>query len=419
MIDRYCEDLHKKESASRTLRNKNSFFILVLLIITLPGFLLAIKVIQKTWTHLNRPFEGSVIPPEKPDLSAKALIDGRFQNGFEGYFAYKLPGRELMTRVYNQILFSVFKSSDSSLQYGKDGHWTESRYIMSYFMEPDQEWREELLSKIKIIAKLEKKLIEHNKTFLLLEYPGKPSIYSEYLPQTYRRYAAAKNRGEYNPGPYELLKEYAYQEGISFYENKDLLLKEKENGKIVYQKNNSHWSRPSALRFFNSIILFLNAKSDNKIGTIIVEDTAPIYGGRLSWLEFDGLLLNTIFTWHGFESPQFTVKYNLTDYRPDVFLCGDSYNWSYLNDIFETGPYFFNQFDFCWYNSWIQRYPGGARIADKADDYESIMKNDIIIIEFVESGILPEIEQFIFAENLLNYLNGLDNALDKAVNEAK
>jgi hypothetical protein len=397
--------------------NKYIFFFLILVIISLPGLLLTkdfikhIKEknsIQNVWSNLNLPLFGVIVPPEKPKLSVKMLLDGTFQNGFGAYFAYKLTGRILMTRLYNQILFTVFKSSDSELLLGKNDHWIGRVPIQPYLSEPDSNWEKALKAKVKMLAELEKKLEEHDVKFYVLVYPGKASIYPECLPQAYQPYVVAKNKGEYKPDPYTLLKEYAYEEGVTFFENKELLLKEKEKGKIVFTKLSSHWSRPASVLFFNSAISFFNSTMDGKIGSIRIENESPVFG-MSPWCDInDGNLLNIVFGLHDFESPEFILKVNQTDYRPNVFLCGDSFNWNLLTGLFSTEPFLFNHIDFSYYNSYVTRFPGSVRITDNTTNYESIMENDIIIIALLDSNISSNAAQFVFAENLLHYLKELD-----------
>jgi hypothetical protein len=390
------------------LSAKYIFFFLVLVIISLPGLLLTKDFIQNAWNSINRPLYGVLVPPEKPKLSVKMLLDGTFQNDFGTYFAYKLTGRILMTRLYNQLLFSVFKSSDSGLMHGKNDHWI-ARWTLSFLTEPDSNWGKELRTKVKMIAELEKKLEEHAVKFFLLEYPDKASIYPECLPQAYQPYVMAKNKGEYKPDPYTLLKEYAYEEGVTFFENKELFLKEKEKGKIIYTTLSSHWSRLASILFFNSAISFFNSTMDNKIGSIRTEDERPVFGISPWYDPGDGMLLNIASGSYYFESPEFVLKVEQTDYRPNVFLCGGSYNWNLLDTLFRAEPFIFNRLDFSYYNSFITRFPGVVRISEETNDYAAIMKNDIIIIAFLDRTILLDGKQFIFAENLLNYLKELDN----------
>jgi hypothetical protein len=275
--------------------------------------------------------------------------------------------------------------------------------------EPDSNWGKAIRSKVKMLAELEKKLEEHDVKFFLMEYSDKASIYPECLPQAYQPYVKAKNKGEYKPDPYTLLKEYAYEEGVTFFENKELLLKEKEKGKIIYTTFSSHWSRPASILFFNSAISFFNSTMDAKIGSIHTENERPVFGIS-SWYDpGDGMILNIASGAYYFESPEFTLKVDQTDYRPNVFLCGGSYNWNLLFTLFSAEPFIFNRLDFSYYNSFITRYPGSERISEDTNDYASIIKNDIIIIALLDRVISPDAKQFIFAENLLNYLKEHDN----------
>lgn len=66
----------------------------------------------------------------------------------------------------------------------------------------------------------------------------------------------------------------------------------------------------------------------------------------------------------------------------------------------------FDTIDFSYYNSFVTRFPDNARIADTTEDYSSVINKDIIIIEFNEQAFSPDAAGFIFAENVMKYIDG-------------
>jgi hypothetical protein len=67
----------------------------------------------------------------------------------------------------------------------------------------------------------------------------------------------------------------------------------------------------------------------------------------------------------------------------------------------------FSEVVWSWYNSWVTKFPGYIRISETTSDFQSVMNKDIILVEFNEESISPDAPQFIFADNLFNYLQNI------------
>jgi hypothetical protein len=385
------------------------FFTVILLFIFFP---VGIKFKNKTQNFLevlNRPLVGAISPPQKSSLTIKSLLDGTFQNNYEAYYASGLPGRKLMTRIYNQILFSVFRSTDNtSIQVGNKKYLFEIGYPKAYFIEVGTDQKEALTQKIKMLKIMEAKLNKKDKILALIITPSKAAIYPEHLPMCYQPYVNMKNFGDYGNNFYDTFIESCKEFDLDFLDLHEKFLYEKENHKIIFSVSGIHWTGSAISYFLPAFVQYLSTKLNYPLGSIITEkETLRLNTPFQSDGDLEDLL-NLASPKYNFYSPHIELSSRSSLYRPNIFVCGGSFNWNWLNSIFgnqNQGEVIFSKIDFSYYNSYIISYPEGNRIADATDDFASIMENDIIVIELNEQAIHPDVPQFVFMENFLNYLN--------------
>jgi hypothetical protein len=168
--------------------------ILIFLVFTLflPLFFSIVKI--DLMMKIDRPLDGVYEAPPRPEISLKNIFNGNFQGDFEKYFNYKLWGRATMSRIYNQIIYSVFKSTDNSrVLIGKDGYLFEPWYAQVYLDEPIENQKLDLHNKMVMLTSLQKTFEEMGKRLFVIITPSKASIYPEYLPNDYHKYAVLKN----------------------------------------------------------------------------------------------------------------------------------------------------------------------------------------------------------------------------------
>jgi hypothetical protein len=166
--------------------------ISLVFILSLPMFFSIVKIdlIMK----IDRPLTGIYEEPPRPEISLKNIFNGSFQGDFEKYFNYKLRGRATMSRIYNQIIYSVFKSTDvNRVLIGKDGYLFELGYPETYLLEPTENQKHDLYNKMVMLTSLQKTFEEMGKRLFVIITPSKASIYPEYLPNDYHKYAVLKN----------------------------------------------------------------------------------------------------------------------------------------------------------------------------------------------------------------------------------
>lgn len=68
-----------------------------------------------------------------PVLTRAGLMDGSVQEDIGEYFSQHLPGRDLMIKVRNQMIFSLFqKSPNENIVIGENDNLYEKEYVLKY-----------------------------------------------------------------------------------------------------------------------------------------------------------------------------------------------------------------------------------------------------------------------------------------------
>jgi hypothetical protein len=382
-----------------------------------------VSLLSEILRKLDKPLAGTFAVPADPELSLENIFTGTFQTQFEAYLSEKLPGRPVMTRLYNS-------TDNPGLTIGKNGYLFEPWYAISYLAEPDAMEKDAQKNKIQLLVQLQKKMEKIDKAFFVIITPSKASFYPEYLPDDYSNYARMKKNGAYSKNFYEFFIPYADEIGLNYYDGHNLLLAEKERGKDIFAKGGTHWTAPAAVLYFNEMIGILNKRLKEPAGIIEIEKETPVWGTPfmadgdiediLNLLPAYSLenfprklrfLYQKLFPRNQYFSSHLETVPKPTGYRPNIFLVGGSFNWTWLSMIYDINidgikgrDSVFGTTEFSYYNSYITKFPEFERIADTTENFTSVLDKDILIIEFNEEAIKPNASQFAFAENLLDFM---------------
>jgi hypothetical protein len=367
----------------------------------------------------------------------KNIFTGPFQNDLEKYFNYYIVGRPTMTRIYNQILYIFFNSTNTdNIIIGKDNYLFQNQYTNAYFNEPTNDNKNELFDKLTLLVLLQQKIAKMDKRLFVIITPSKASVYPEYLPRAFDRYLSMKNRGEYAQNYYDYFVSRVGETGLEYFNFHDEFIKMKDNGTDIFAKSGIHWNAPAVAAYFSELINELNKDTDKKIGTTQTIKTEPVWGNAFTTDNDLEVLLNIFLAYKDFQ-PRVRIilpfyqylfprdkfySYHMellsvpTDYHPSVFVCGGSFNAGWIFMVYglsgwvnQTDNYIFSSTELSFYNSSVTKYPENITIADATDDFYSILDKDIIIIEFNEPHINPDSSQFVFAENLLGFIEKMGN----------
>lgn len=128
-------------------------------------------------------------PTPKPKFSYDSYVSGKYQRQSEKYLKENFGFREPLIRMYNQWAYDWFKTtSNREISIGKDGwlYHTESALqyhgnMVSWFDMTNSEVRENLVSKARVLAKVNAILKQYDVHLLTFTLPTKSFIYPEHL----------------------------------------------------------------------------------------------------------------------------------------------------------------------------------------------------------------------------------------------
>lgn len=357
---------------------------------------------------------GAVEIPPRPSISISGLMSGQFQTEFEKYLEYNLTLRKSCTRIYNQILYSIFDSTDRQrMLVGRNNYIYEASYPEAYLTEVSPELLPALSIKINDLEELNRLLKERGVVMVIRISPTKAEHYPEYLPSGYTRFVDMKRRGEYGPNWYKVFKDEIAKTDIPFYDRYDLIEQMKQDGHIVFTKGGIHWSQYPLPDYINGLNAVLEELLGEKLGRITVTSSENRYGvmGMGSDRDIWDICWNALYAEPDYLSPKITLDTTPGEFTPKVFTVGQSFTPIMLNAIYYNikNPVW-SETDFSWYNSYVLRYPNpvnlpwGERAAEETNDFEQYLSKDVIIIEFLETTAAPSATQFEFVSNMLNYL---------------
>jgi hypothetical protein len=393
-------------------------FCFALTTIVVTPLVLAVIDFSSGWLmgkNINEPeLSGvSTIPP-RPVISVNALLSGKFQSDFEEYFTYHLPARKTYTRTYNQLLYSLFRSTDQAgFLVGRSNYIYESAYPDAYLTEVPSWLMPELTKKINELAELNHLLKKRGIVLVVRISPTKAQHYPEYLPSGYRRFVEMKQEGQYGPNWYEAFKQEVAKTDIPVYDRYDLFEQMKRDGHIVFTKGGTHWSKYPLAEYINGLNAYLEGQLGKKLGRITVTSSEEKFGqmGIPADRDIWDICWNALSAEPNYSSPNISFGTTPGEFKPRVFTVGQSFTTVLLDAIYNNirDP-IWSETLFSWYDSYVLRYPNsanlpwGERIAEKTNEYDKYLNMDVIMIEFLESSAYPPATQFKFVSDLLNYL---------------
>ena len=352
---------------------------------------------------------GVINIPKKTELSLETLQSRQFQSDFEKYLKYNLASRRVLTRVYNQLLYSVFNSTDNrEILVGREDYLFEKAYPTALLTELTSQERADLEKNINKLAKLTMLLKERGVTLVVRMSPSKAEYYPEYLPPAYSRFVKMQQNGEYALNWYQVFTDIITKTNIPFYDCHALMQKQKNEGKIVFAKGGTHWSLSPMAGYINGLNAYMEGLLNKKLGRVIVTSQQVIAGkmGAVDDSDIWKICWNAIWAEPNYLSPNITFSTIPGESHLRVFTVGQSFTTVLLDAIYSAKNPVWDETYFSWYNARVikfnSKFPLGIQISDKTDDYEQYLKMDVIIIEFLDTGAGSA--QFEFVDNMLQYL---------------
>ena len=359
---------------------------------------------------IEQNMKGAIKDYSFPKISFLNFMNCSWQKQLDKYIDSHLVTKKSLHRVYNQMLYTLFyTTSNPNIIIGKDGYIFEKNYATALLCELNEFQKDELKNKISVIKRLSDALKSRNKILIVRISPSKAEYYSEYLPSTYKRFVDIKKRGGYKPNWYQVFMELIKDTDVIVYDRHELYEKLKQSGEIVFTKGGTHWSLVPMADYINGLNDIIHNNSGKSIPKI--EEVSKYSSDTVMGSPDDDDILNLAFDCfhicYDNISPNISYKSTHGDRSISVFSVGQSFSTQILTTIFSRfeSPIWRSAL-FSWYNSRIIEYSGKCPLGKESllstNDYQTFLNNDVIIIEFLESG--GGEAQFTFAQSMLDFL---------------
>lgn len=307
-------------------------------------------------------------------FTTDSLFDGTFQQSASVYLNKHLGFHNTLTRINNQITFSVFGISPAdNVLVGKDHNLFQMPYINSY-LGKDFTGRASITGKIHRLLEFQKIMENHNAHFILVFCPSKVRFMPENLPGKIDTKGNSTNYDTY----VDILTHDAKE--LHFIDFNKYYISLKNNTKYtLFPKPGIHWSNFSSRYFaLDSLLKYMEHLSGCKYPSLKLDSL--FWSDSLRNPDNDlAEMMNLILPYPSGKVSYAPFSVN-TDQavKPDVLTIGDSFYWQLFG--FDKIDQIFNVSDFWAWNE--IRYPKHKYDAIKKDDY-MFLKQDILNHQFV------------------------------------
>lgn len=166
-----------------------------------------------------------------PRFSISALTDGSFTEGFESWAADQFPLRDFAISLKTVFDRLIGKREENGVYIG------ENSFLFDFTPEPNEESLDE---KSRLIKAFLKENSDKKQMFMLI--PTATSVYGEYLPEGIN--------SEKADAALEKVSEALKSKKLIMPDVKDILLKAKEKGNLLYYRTDHHWTTDAAYEMY-------------------------------------------------------------------------------------------------------------------------------------------------------------------------
>jgi hypothetical protein len=356
---------------------------LFLFILFLPSILVGVSVF--TGIGFKGRLSGYVDNPgEKVHFSLQNYANRAYQKNIESQISSNINLRGYLIRLHNQINFSFFKLSQSTIV-GENDNIFEMQYINAECgLDANQDFSldenaNKLGDYVNHLESIQNKLKKINKYFIFVITPSKASLNFQDIPLKYR----LKKRDDFLP-PYYYLKKMLKLRGVTYIDSRDYLSKDTIPD---FYATGIHWSRPTEQRVSQALVKKMSELSKKRLKQInfSTTDTSDIPYKR------DADVYNLTNLIAPPQGPYYEYKYQKDsneDYAiPKFLIQGGSFSQGFY--MFDYGYYSRESYKF-FYNKAIQEKDAKEISIKKWEDvdFAEILDNvDFVIIELNEASV--------------------------------
>jgi SGNH hydrolase-like domain, acetyltransferase AlgX len=371
---------------------RHTLLLLVMVVLFLPIIQSFMPVV------LEKDLKGYFELKSKPLLNSNDYFSSKYQEEYMQYLDGALPLKATITRIYNQVLFSIFNQTNvNDVQIGENGYLFESPYIKEFNGEQfngsamNQE-------KVKRLVAIHNYLESKNKKLIIVFAPGKASMYPKYFPKKYRKSITDSTN-------YFTLNLALKNTKLHFIDFRDYFIKYNDTSThSIMGKKGVHWTNYGSHLASDSIIRMM----ENLTNTDIT-DKIYIYNefSTIARGTDDDIAQSMNLLWYT-NNQMYT--YPIVEYKsegkwkPKVSVVGDSYWWTINNNFSPANQ--FSEYYFMYY--FKHTYDFEKEISAEVSDEnlkQYINNSDFIVLMATEANFnwFPYgfIEQFekVFLQN--------------------
>ena len=333
---------------------------------------------------------GVSVQTERPILTKKGLLEGTVQEELNDYIAQNMPGRDLMIKVRNQLIFTLYsKSPNENIVIGKNNNLFEKEYVLKYekvYPPADKEYVVDLCDKIAVI---QDKLEAKGKELYLFITPTKVRYYEEDVPDIYR---VASSFGE-RTGNYEVLMETLADYDFKVYDSIPVVAAYRETadaaGMPLYYKTGSHWSLVVGAEVASGLGCFLDENSKYDF-----PDTHVEYAPVPEPLHPDSDIFNTFNVFTKPYDSYYSAELKAEDIglaeeeKPNLFCRGGSFMGQTINHLINNGMFHLDTYveNTIYYRNRFTE-PGSFSDYGELNLKQELEQADIVILEVNEAHI--------------------------------
>lgn len=329
-------------------------------------------------------FNGVSAETELTPMNLKGIMDGRCQEEWNTVLNSKVPGRNLLIRVHNQVLYSLFDvSANPNIVIGKNKYLYEPAYLQYSFNMQGRHTEDEIAQLADKLQNLHDLLKENNKELYVFITPSKARYYAEEAP-FYYKLCAGNSEEELL---YDTFVRLMKNTDVNVYDSIAFINANRDTFDFpLYYATGIHWSNALGNTVAEDFNKYLCQTSRYDLGQIKVEVEA-----NQSCIYPDADLFNTLNLLEQPKDNYYAALVNLEKEgkdTPNVFLRGGSFMGQSLNqlikaDVFGKDIHFENSYYFT-DNYSSQQILSNYNAYEEIDLQKYLSESDVLILEVNE-----------------------------------
>jgi acetyltransferase AlgX (SGNH hydrolase-like protein) len=237
------------------------------------GATLVLPVPLTIWVHCtnpakqfdwvaNRTLVGVTVKKDFPPIALRGWLNGDLQSRLNILTSESFAGRELLIRIYNQILYRLFGKSymtEGKIIRGKHGNLFSLEYLAHYGRYLSSIRSENAEALVVMMKHLSIRLKELGSCFVFLITPSKATLYPEDIPD---RYLTKLTDDGQSLSSYEVILPLLKMYEVPFVDGRQITLEHKNSLPVrAFSKTGAHWTLATAFFTAGSLLNTIGRES--------------------------------------------------------------------------------------------------------------------------------------------------------------